>query len=174
MWLCGLFRFVVFVCLALWRSLKKLSSAPAPRSWQTLLSWVGEGPTAAGHLTSSLRLWKHLVTKDLLDPSLPSSNPICLSKSRSLSVCVGGETKSSDTENVFCAVKVELLFWTSEHSLGEETEIAQVNHFTGETGRKKIQILSRGAHPVRSWASKCATILQRARILTHSFTLRSC
>lgn len=88
MWLCGLFCFVVFVCLALWRSLKKLSSAPAPRSWQTVLSWVGEGPTAAGPLTSSLHLWKHLVTKDLLDPSLPSSNPICFSKSRSLSVCV--------------------------------------------------------------------------------------
>lgn len=55
-------------------------------------------------------------------------------------MCRRRDEKSSDTENVFCAVKVELLFWTSEHSLGEETEIAQMNHFTGETGRKKIPL----------------------------------
>lgn len=80
--------------------------------------------------------------KGLLDPSLPFSISISFSKSKSLSVCVCGrrDEKSSDTENVFCAVKVELLFWTSEHLLGEETEIAQENHFTGGTGENKIQL----------------------------------
>lgn len=49
------------------------------------------------------------------------------SSSSSLSVWEARE-KSSDTGNTtaFCAVKVELLFWTSEHLLREETEIAQM------------------------------------------------
>lgn len=57
-----------------------------------------------------------------------------------LFVCRRRDEKLSDTEGVYCAVKVELLFWTSEHSLGEETEIAQMNHFTGRTGENKIQL----------------------------------
>lgn len=41
--------FVLFCCFCLFGPLAVLEeavSAPAPRSWQTVLSWVGEGPTA--------------------------------------------------------------------------------------------------------------------------------
>lgn len=86
MWLCVLVLLFLFICLAFWQSLKKLSLGPAPRSWPSVLSWWGGAPEPLP--SAVLCLWKHSVTKDLLGPSLPFSISISFSKSRSLSVCV--------------------------------------------------------------------------------------
>lgn len=101
----------------------------------------GEGPTAAA-LCCPPCLWKQSQKTFWV---LPFPFPFPFPSLRAevcLSVCRRRDEKSSDTENVFCAVKVELLFRASEPSLGEETEIVQTNHFTGGTGETRFSLAS--------------------------------